>query len=160
MRMTQQRGFSMIEVLVALVILAVGLLGVATMQSVSLQASKNANLRSVAIFLASDMADRMRANQAGWQAGNYNTEAGGAKKTNCISTAGCDPADMAAHDKWEWKQLIESTLPAGKGTISRPDPAANDFVITVSWTDKVRLENATGAKVDTDTSSVVLNFQP
>ena len=69
-------GVSLIEVLVALVILSVGVLGLSRLQATQLRANNAAYLRTQAAIQAYDMADRMRANQAGVEAGSYDAIAG------------------------------------------------------------------------------------
>src|SRR5262245_62695028 len=70
------RGLTMIETLVALVIMSVGLLGIAALHVESVKAARSATLRTKAITLAVDMAEKMRANRVGTLAGDYTIGAG------------------------------------------------------------------------------------
>lgn len=148
-----QRGMTMIEVMIALLILAVGLLGMASLQVRAVQDTSNNSYRSIGLYYANDMADRIRANAGGVTAGSYSSAAGGAQKANCSNTTGCGSSDMAINDKWEWQQNITRSLPQGAGTLAID--ANNIVTVTVSWLDRVE-QGAT----DTATSSVVLSFEP
>jgi len=87
-------GVSIVEVLVALVIISVGMLGIAGLYLSSLQAGRSANLRVQALNLASDLADRIRSNREGL--GNYEAAADdtGTEHDEC-ATDRCTPADIA-----------------------------------------------------------------
>jgi len=74
--MSPQRGFTMIEVLVALVVLSIGLLGAAKLQVLAVRYNSQSFLRGQAVVLAYDMADRMRANPTAVAAGNYDSADG------------------------------------------------------------------------------------
>ncbi len=110
------RGFTLIEVLISMIILAVGLLGISGLQVTGLRSNASALLRSQATMSASDMADRMRANNIGFTAGNYDQPAATAN-ANCKTTAGCTPAEMASNDMSIWSTNISNTLPSGAGTV-------------------------------------------
>lgn len=112
------RGISLIEVMVALIIFSVGLLALAGLQSSSLIDNQVSYLRSQAVLLAGDMADRMRANPQGVRNGAYDsgTPFGGTVNNDCITATGCDPADMAAHDRATWAQAL-TQLPQGQGLV-------------------------------------------
>mgnify|MGYP000058184805 CR=1 FL=1 len=151
--MIKQDGFTLIEVLISMVILAIGLLGAASLQVRSLQDTGNSGLRSVAIYLANDMADRIRANSAGTGAAtNYNSIAGAALTGNCLTVAGCSVAAMANHDKQEWLTNLSQSLPEGLGTLSRD---GDIFSIEITWTERVKQDGASF-----DTGSVTLTFEP
>ena len=123
-----------------MVVLAVGLLGLAGLQATSLKNSQNSYHRSVATQLAYDMTDRMRANftEARKTAGNVYVSVQpdlAVKKTTCLSKdlGVCSSADMAQNDLFEWYQVIQGSLPRGStGTITL---TGNMFTITVSWTE-------------------------
>lgn len=149
--MRKQQGLTMIEVLIAMVILAIGLLGMASMQVMSLQDTGNSSYRSIGIYLANDMADRIRANSVAMTANNYNTISGASLTSSCLTASGCSTTAMANHDKQEWLNNLSQSLPGGLGTISR---SGDIFTVTVSWTEKVR----TTAGIDTGT--VTLTFEP
>jgi type IV pilus assembly protein PilV len=149
--MKKQQGLTMIEVLIAMVILAIGLLGMESMQVMSLQDTGNSGYRSIGIYLANDMADRIRANKVAMDANNYNSISGASLNSSCLAAAGCSTSAMANHDKQEWLDNLAQSLPGGLGTISR---SGDIFTVTVSWTEKVR----TAAGVDTGT--VTLTFEP
>lgn len=102
-------GFSLIEVLIALVIISVGLIGLAALQARGLQYNQGAYLRSQANVLAYDMIDRMRINRASAQAGAYN-----------LSLAASAPSGstLAAQDLANWLGLLAGSLPAGDGEVS------------------------------------------
>jgi len=125
----QNRGFTMIEVLITLIILSIGLLGLAALQANSMASNHNSYLRSQAVQAAYDMGDRMRANKAGVSAGNYNAIAGIGANPGCI-TAGCTPALMATYDAFQWNTSLSETLPSGQGTVTGD---GTDFVISVMW---------------------------
>lgn len=122
-----QAGLTLIEILVALVVLSIGLLGLANLQAVSLRANHNAYLRSQAVFLAYDMADRMRANQPPAKAGAYDVALGAAASGSTVS----------ALDLIEWKAQLAELLPAGDGAVAvAPDIAT----IIVQWDDSRGVE--------------------
>lgn len=155
-------GFSMIEVLVALLILLIGLLGVVRMQLLSVQNNQGAYLRTQATYIASDMLDRMRANRAGRNEGagggafidRYdgfefsaleNTRNDVIADMSCASAAnGCDPEQLAAIDLMEiasnFVDVYEigngwvPTLPEGSISITKTASGDNDeYVVTVGW---------------------------
>lgn len=118
----RQRGLSMIEVLVAIVIISLGLLGMAGLQAASLRSSQSAFYRAQAAQLANDMAERMRANLG--QATNYGL-------TLAATAAGC--TGVCADDINDWLAKLR-TLPAGDGAIA-VDTVNEVVTITVQWDD-------------------------
>jgi type IV pilus assembly protein PilV len=135
------------EILIALLILAIGLLGMAGLQVTGLRNNLSSSMRSEATFLAEDMADRMRANTAGVTAGNYDALDTGALPANpgCIAT-GCDAQDLAYHDINEWAGLVAS-LPGGRGQVSNA-PGNSIFRIRVMWDDNRTGVNGTACSGD------------
>jgi type IV pilus assembly protein PilV len=114
-----QTGASLIEVLVAVVLLTFGILGVAGLQLVGTKTNHGSYLRSQAVSLAYDVADRMRANAAGAVANNYNTAAAtlyaAADGPACGAVLG---AIGAAVDVNQWKSCLEAQLPEGRGIVT------------------------------------------
>ena len=125
-------GFTLLEVMVALLISAIGLLGLAALQ-VSARNNLDASFQySQASQIAQDLAERMRANPAGVRAGFYSTidTENGASPSNC--DAGCDPAGIAANDIAAWTTAIQNSelLLIGMG---RTTVDGNQVKITVLW---------------------------
>lgn len=117
------RGFTLLEVLVAIVVLSIGLLGLAGLMASSLKNSHSAYQRTQATWLAYDALDRMRANRQVALAGGYNLALG-------VAPGG---SGLAAIDLGEWDTALTNTLPAGDGSIS---VAAGGVVkIIVQWND-------------------------
>jgi len=123
-------GVTLIEVLVAILILSFGLLGSAGLQMAGLRAALAANQRTTATLLAYDIADRMRANMTGVIAGNYHGYTA-TQDVNCLQAAGCTAQQMAQHDMWEWAQAIAAQLPSGIDIVCR-DGTPNDGTSNVS----------------------------
>ncbi len=128
-------GFTMIEVLVAIFVLAIGLLGLAGLQTTSLKNNTSAYTRSQAQLLAYDMLDRMRSNRQGVKNGNYDDLLSSTPTDpNCVS-GGCSVAQLAQHDAFEWSQFLAQTLPSGTGLVSG-NGTGSIFTITVMWDDE------------------------
>ena len=170
----KQAGFSLMEVLISLIILAIGLLGLSALQLTALQRNTSAYNRSIAVNLAYDIADRMRANKVAADAGDYITGIGdGPSNTaNCIGNA-CSAGDLASFDKDEWKcQLgayngvacngkLEGDLPLGDGQIVRNGDV---YTITIMWDDErngvaVNAANC-GSDPEVNVTCFDLSFQP
>ncbi|MEM9689234.1 MAG: type IV pilus modification protein PilV [Pseudomonadota bacterium] len=135
-----QLGFNLVEVLIALIIMSIGMLGIAGLYVNSLQAGRTSMFRTQAVLLAGDVADRIRANPS---AGAAYTEAGSNK--NCVSaTADCSAADMAANDVFLWTAQASESLPAGTVGIVRNDtPFPAEYTITISWEEPGATQNYT-----------------
>jgi len=122
----RSRGFTLVEALVALVVVSIGLLGVAALQLSSLRSNHSSSLRSQATLLAYDIVDRMRANQSAATNGGYDI---------AIATTPSG-GTVAGDDLVRWKQNLANTLPAGQGAVARSGVgAATKFTITVQWDD-------------------------
>ncbi|MGB5511027.1 MAG: type IV pilus modification protein PilV [Woeseiaceae bacterium] len=125
------RGFSLIEVLIALIILSVGMLGIAGLYVQSMQAGRTSMFRHNAVTIAGDIADRIRANPA---AGTAYTAAVGADKSCVNGGVDCLPADMAAHDIYLWQEQADDSLPNGKVTVTHDgDLVLPSYEIKVEW---------------------------
>lgn len=124
----------MVETLVALVVLSLGMLGIATLYLTTLQAARSAISRMQAVNLVTDLADRIRANRTAGVAyagaGANNNCAGGA-----IGAVSCTPAQMAANDLFLWQQQfaggVLGTAPASVVNFVAGTP--NTYTITLSW---------------------------
>jgi type IV pilus assembly protein PilV len=126
-------GFSLLEVLVALVVISIGLLGVAAMQTMALTAGQGGYLRTQAVFQTYDMMDRLRANATGLAAGLYDN----IPDTPGSLPAACSPcaADQIRNfDRYDWNTANQNLLPNGRGTVTSPD--SNTFTINVLWDDR------------------------
>jgi len=147
-------GYALFEALVAVIVLSVGFVGAARMQTVGLKLNNSAHSRQKATLLAYQMADRIRANPAG----AYVNATGG--DPACLaSVAGCSASEMVGADVGQWKADVAAQLPAGGGVICLDSSALNDaaataaspqcdglgnvVVVKVFWTDTV----ATGGSV-------------
>jgi type IV pilus assembly protein PilV len=123
-------GFTLVEVLVALIILSVGMLGIAGLYVHSMQAGRTSLFRHHAVTLAGDVADRIRANPTG-----RNDYAGAGANNNCVNGGvDCSPAQMAANDIDLWDQQAADTLPNGTVTVvvGGAIPMLT-YQITVAW---------------------------
>lgn len=136
-------GVSLVEVLVALVVLSVGMLGIAALYVESLRSGRSALSRSQAVVLAADMGDRIRANPAGGANYSKTVDAQGALSAGCAQGGTtCDSAAMAAHDIAIWYSAVDSragaptSLPGGRGAIAvDATTTPRTYTITVSWSE-------------------------
>lgn len=115
-KLKRQSGASMIEVLVAALVLGIGLLGILSLQSRALQYNQQAYLSSQASLLAQDMAERMAANSGVMNSYLYEGSAGAS--SGCLSGE-CTAGELAAWDLSEWEQHIKDNLPSGYGEITQ-----------------------------------------
>lgn len=137
-RARRQRGISIVEALVALVVIAVGMLGIAGLYLSSLQSSRSAKLRAQAVQLAGSIADRIRANRDAVMA--YNTaDYGGEPADIDCETRRCEKEELAQDDLAEWIADIQATLPGAAeatGNVVVTDnarPLPDHYQIEVVW---------------------------
>jgi type IV pilus assembly protein PilV len=138
----RQAGFSLLEVLIALLVLSIGLLGHSKIQALSVRASTDAHLRTEATFLANDMIERMRANRPAVASDYYASinyaaiDCSTAPATICSEgTAGtaatCSATEMADEDAFTWTCDVLASLPGGSVAVSS---AAGVYSVAVNWT--------------------------
>lgn len=137
MTLRSARGFTLVEVLVALVVLSVGLLGMAKMVMVSSHSNDSAYLRSQAVALGYQALDSMRANLPASTTGSYATALNvmPLPPPSCFAAA-CGNAAVAAWDVYSWKQALAS-LPGGTGSIVTSGTFPMTAVVVVQWDDSV-----------------------
>ena len=122
-----QRGFSLIEVLIALVILAVGVLGLAALQTTGLQYTHDAYIRSQATVIVYDLVERMRNNVT-----NANSYIAAADPAGACVIDGAG----VTNDLNCWFETLAAQIPEGNGSIATDPGNPNGFLITVNWRDR------------------------
>lgn len=158
-----QGGLTLIEALITLLVMSIGLLGVAAMQVIGIQETASALRHSQATWLAYDMGDRIRANinsvaAANAVADHYNginvhtgNQPAAADGAACDSAAdNCNFATMASFDAFQWWQMIQR-LPGGQGTISEPGTGGR-YLVRVMW-------DETTQEIRSDSDNVDVNVQ-
>lgn len=161
-----QSGFTLIEAMITLFVIAIGLLGMASLTAFGVGASHTAYLRSMAAVHAENMAEMMRANKAGVDVNNYaginfsGLDPQTPPSPDCRGTT-CSANQLAQADAWHWFSAVDRDLPTvppggnpqvdvqcADGSIP-PTCGANEtpYIITVRWSEKSDLENQTQANV-------------
>lgn len=138
----RQNGATLIEVLIAVVVLSIGLLGLAGLQVTSVQSNHSAYQRSQATLLANDLADRMRANRTEALTNAYLTDYPTSSSNNAVT------GTQAAKDKAEWLNSLARALPNGTGKVEK---SGTLVIIHIRWNDnRGRIATSTAA-ADADT---------
>lgn len=124
----RQHGLTLVEILITVVIMSVGLLGVAALHLTSLRNGYDSSSRSRATWLANDIADRMRANQLVAQQGGYNVAIG----------ASVSGATIATTDVTQWKNQITQILGGGADGSINVTQLGTDYLATIiiRWTER------------------------
>lgn len=160
------RGFSLMEVLVALIVLSVGLLGIAKMQGLALSSTTVASARSLAAIEASSLADAMHANRVYW-ASNAPTAAAVTVSGNAVSggptagtcTAACTASQLAGYDLQQWATALNALLPNDSATITCNGTTPVSCTIQISWYEKTVAINAQEQAQVSNTSVDINNPQ-
>lgn len=136
-----QQGSFMIEILVTVVIVAIGFLGIGAMQLTTLKNVNSSHQRYMATLYAYDIVERMRSNIANIR--DYHFEVDGSE-----SAVGCSSAcNVLNFDRYEWGQQLSNNLPSGRGSVQRElgaEVGSNRRVITIEW-----LEQHSGQNIGT-----------
>lgn len=136
-------GYTLIEVLVAVVVLSIGLLGVGKMVLYAARANGSAYMRSEATEQAYAILDYMHANRIAAATGNYDIAIGVTPPAgaSCFGGAPCTtPSAIANYDLAQWKTQLAAVLPGGDGSVvTSTDAATQDHMVTVTiqWDDSV-----------------------
>lgn len=139
----RQQGFTLIEILISMLILAIGVLGIIALQFKGLKYSYDANVRSQITFLANNIAERMRLNNdnAADYVANY---VAGTAHTACDNATAAD----AANDLNCWYDNIDVALPPGS-TAAVAGPVGGLYTVSLAWQDR-----------EGETHTVTYSFQP
>jgi type IV pilus assembly protein PilV len=171
-------GFSLVEVMVALVVISVGLLGIAKMQALAISSTSNARSRSLAALEAASLASTMRADRSYWTSITADPNVavataptgftasdtalvapgGGCSSTASACTA---PAQLAAQDVKDWATALSTAIPGGTATINCTVATATvptSCTITLTWTENlVQMNTATATGATQAATSFALN---
>lgn len=188
MTIRKQGGLTLVEVLVVLVIMAIGLMGIAGLQATGVRQTTGAGFKTQAMFLAQDMIERIRANRVAILPNEdslinlapYAKTSGGAFPTAavaaCKTAVGCTPAEMAQSDLFEWEQAIRHSLPVTNDEItddtyicldSDPtdatvcDGLGSTVLIRLAWLDNTLQTDAAGDLSQADrVHTYQITFEP
>lgn len=128
---SRSAGIALIEVLVAVLVLGVGLLGMAAMQSVSSQMTNGAEQRTQAVLLTSDMLDRIRANRGAIN--SYDGVNIDPDNVNCSTDFTYNNGQtVVQNDIAEWGNLLACTLPEGEGRVA-VNAATGEVTVWIDW---------------------------
>lgn len=155
-RRASQRGVTLIESLVALVVLALGVLGLIGFQLQTLRDTRDSVGRSRAIVNVQDIAERMRINPNA-TAADYTSNFGAvaAPNLNCLIAA-CSVTQLAAFDIWRWKANVAAALPGGQAAIAPSATDARQFSVMVGWLENRADAAAADAAARTITKSTAV----
>ena len=135
-----QRGFSLIEVLVTLLLIFLALLALLSLQHQALRLSQSAQWRAQAVALAADLAERMAANPAGSLAGHYTfvcPRIAQPQGTLCSAAGACLPATQAAQDLAQWSAAVAASLPEAACAVRRIQSGQpSRYTIGIDWQDR------------------------
>jgi type IV pilus assembly protein PilV len=168
MSIKNERGFTLLEALIGFLILSIGMLGIASLQAVSLKAGKTSVYSSVALMKVDELLESMRANPSAVALAAYGTSGTGTGTgtNNSCSAAPCTDIQLAQDDVYWWKQNLKAGLPgAATTTVALAATGAakmSAVTVTVTWRerDKSDTTNTTGVNKTYATTAYICTESP
>ena len=134
----REAGFTLLEILITMFVIALALLGTAGLQAYAMKVSESGQLRTEAVILGLDLLERIEANNPGAIAGNYVADPlPTAAPSDCYALQ-CNPADIATYDLVQFGTQLGATLPSGAATVTRVAAGANlwTYTIQINWVER------------------------
>ena len=174
--LSRQRGISLIEVMMAVLIFSIGLIGLASLMVMATRSNHAAYLRTQVTYLAHNMADRMSANPIGVWSNSYNSTAYPLSVTQDCS-AGCSPAELAKYDQQMWSNQLRTFLPPGAtaqitcapgtggfnpvsaGQVDKRPPYGGTCAMSITWGERSAGDKA-HLSASTQAQTFAWEFQP
>ena len=143
-KLNNQRGVTLVEAMIALLVISVGLLGIASLQLTAMNQNASAMNHSQAVWYAYNMSDRIRANPTAFASYNgIDTDTG---YSGSCTGGSCSDTDMVDADAAEWETML-GNLPSGRGMVTAN---ADGLVVTVMWDDDGTGAGGTDCTANTD----------
>ncbi len=172
-RLRDEKGFSLVEVMVALAVTSIGLLGLAKMESLALMSTTVSSSRSLAALQAASLAAAMHADSDYWAnvapttttvdstAANNFAALAAAKPCLTAGTAACNPTQMAYYDLYNWGLSLAALLPGYQAIITCTTTTPKACTIQISWVENAVANNAQQTSMGTLAQpKYVLDVQP
>lgn len=164
---SKQRGFSLVEVLVALIVVCVGMLGIAKMQAIAYSSTGNARTRSIAALQAASLAASMRANRTYWGMGGAPASqtidsSWAVADTSCENpSSACSTSAVATYDLHQWATGVKQVLPGFSALIACPTGATPiNCTVTLNWNENMVAMLQDTKTTSAQTSSYTLHVEP
>ena len=162
---SRQRGAGLIEVLVAILILAIGLLGMAGMTAASIKYNQMSRMRGAGVLLVNDLAERARVNVLGFDAGSYaspnnkkysfSTTLTNESGCSDLGANKCTAGDLATYDVNQWLKNIRARLPGGDAFIQTSvTKDARTMDIWLMWTEATESTNTAANNANANTNNM------
>ena len=158
----KNRGFTILEALLGFLILAIGMLGIASLQALSLKAGKTSIYNSVAMMKVDELFESMRANSSAAALSAYATASAGTgtgTNNSCTGTKDCTGEQLAQEDVFWWKKNLKAGLPgAATASVAVTAPAGASKMaiatITVSWQERSKDSETASDKAYVATANI------
>ncbi len=153
-----QGGFTLLEVLISLVLVAIALLGSAALQAYSTKLTQGGQFRSQAVVVGMDVLERIEANNAGAVLGSYvGVLPGRSGAPDCVASA-CGASDIAQFDLYQVQQNLQQQLPGASAVVTRTGAGPYVYTVQVSWKERAyRAKSAAAAVSDVETFSFTVS---
>lgn len=134
-----QKGFSLLESMIAIIVMVLGILGILGAQMKTLTDTQASVRRAQAIRLIGDLGERLQNNPDAL--GNLSTYTTSPKTSNDCSSAVCTPAELATYDIKQWRTNVTNTLPGSNVNIFLPQNSTNQLGVVIGWNENKYLQN-------------------
>lgn len=162
----RQKGSSLLEVLIAVLIMSFGLLALGSLTAASVQYGKTAQFQTIGVQLAGDFSDRMRANFTGFQTNAYNKTTTYAALTavvavpTCAGGTACTVAEIAAIDLAQWRNDLRNGLPGGDAFVVRDTTNSQAVDIWIMWSEATLADGLSTASNNDCPAAAVVSVNP
>lgn len=152
--LNKQSGFSLLESMIAIIVMVLGVLGMLGVQMRTLTDTQGSVRRAQALRLISDLSERLQNNPDAL--GNLAAYTTTPTSSSDCSTNACTPSDLASYDIKRWQATVQSTLPGASATVFLPQNSSNQLGVLIGWNESRYLQN--GQALNTDDANALNKY--
>ncbi len=141
--MNPARGFTLLEILITLFVIALGVLGTAGLQAVAMKMSQGGQLRSQAVVLGLDLMERIEANDIAAIAGEYAPATLPTSYAKDCAVVDCGPSELATYDLVQFLDSVQAQLPSASVTITSAGAGPVTYTVQIDWEERISKSSTT-----------------